>query len=243
MYELIGRVTKVERDEDDLPVLRIQLNEHPNYELMSSMSIPGKGINCDVRMYDAKTITPQQRRFIFALFRDISKSTGSEIVDVKQALIEQFSFENEMHTFSLSNCGRDVARGLIRYLIRFVLEWNIEVKDCYEYLLQDNYYFYQCLKHRVCCLCGKHADIAHVETVGIGRNRNEINHVKHHFMALCREHHQEQHKIGIHTFINRYHILPVKMSYEDLIEQGIMTRKSVEEWLDAETRICNHDTE
>ncbi|WP_240034409.1 putative HNHc nuclease, partial [Staphylococcus aureus] len=38
-----------------------------------------------------------------------------------------------------------------------------------------------------------HADLAHYEAVGRGMNRNKMNHYDKHVLALCREHHNEQH--------------------------------------------------
>ena len=71
-----------------------------------------------------------------------------------------------------------------------------------------------CLKNRRCVLCGRPADIAHYNAVGMGRNRNKMSHEGLYIMTLCRAHHTEQHKIGLKTFIMKYHIKPIKVTKE-----------------------------
>ena len=41
-------------------------------------------------------------------------------------------------------------------------------------LARNNKWFYYCLKYRKCCICGKHADVCHIEVVGMGRNRQRL---------------------------------------------------------------------
>ena len=52
-----------------------------------------------------------------------------------------------------------------------------------------------------CLVCNKSpVDVAHIKTRGSGGSDEEWN-----LMPLCREHHTEQHKIGIVTFTNKYY--------------------------------------
>lgn len=61
--------------------------------------------------------------------------------------------------------------------------------------------------NRNCVICGKpNADLAHYEAVGRGFNRNKMNHYDKHVLALCREHHNEQHNIGVKSFDKKYHL-------------------------------------
>ena len=72
-----------------------------------------------------------------------------------------------------------------------------------------------CLKKKICVICGKPgADIAHVQTVGMGRNRAKINHTGMYIMSLCRECHIRQHQMGISSFMQKYHIKPIKVTKE-----------------------------
>lgn len=54
---------------------------------------------------------------------------------------------------------------------------------------------------RTCAVCGtKGCDPAHIKTVKSGGHDTEWN-----VMPLCRQHHTEQHTIGIISFIEKYH--------------------------------------
>ncbi|MBU5583667.1 hypothetical protein KQJ29_28525, partial [Enterococcus sp. S181_ASV_20] len=85
--------------------------------------------------------------------------------------------------FEHHNATKSTARQWVNFLIEFVLANNVPLPKIYEYLLQENAWFYQCLKYRRCCICLEQADVAHVETVGMGRNRRKINHSDYRFMA------------------------------------------------------------
>ncbi|MDM6516287.1 putative HNHc nuclease, partial [Staphylococcus aureus] len=72
---------------------------------------------------------------------------------------------------------------------------------------QDKSFLYWSTVNRNCVICGKpHADLAHYEAVGRGMNRNKMNHYDKHVLALCREHHNEQHAIGVKSFDDKYHL-------------------------------------
>jgi len=63
-----------------------------------------------------------------------------------------------------------------------------------------------CLKHKKCILCGKPADIHHVQAIGMGMDRKTYDDSKHEKIALCREHHTEAHATGWKTFSKKYHV-------------------------------------
>lgn len=168
-----------------------------------------------LRLLDNKGITGKQRKLSYALIRDIALFTGDEPECVKEFL--RFDYEAKTgEIFSHASATCNEATEWIAFLIKFVLKHRILLKQRYEYLLENNAWFYYCLMYGQCCICREKSDIAHVEAVGMGRNRNKINHEQHHFMALCRKHHTEQRQIGLETFIKLYKIIPVKLSQEDL---------------------------
>lgn len=176
-----------------------------------------KNINLEVDVLDNRLISSEQRKLIYCLLRDVADFTGYEIEQLKDIIKNYFIFVKNEEIISLSDCSKTQAKEFINVLIDIIMDLNIPLKKRYGYLLQDNYFFYKCLKFRKCCVCGKdNADIAHVETVGMGRDRRKINHEDFRFMCLCREHHTEQHSIGIDTFINKYKIILVKLSREEL---------------------------
>ena len=58
----------------------------------------------------------------------------------------------------------------------------------------------------------KNAHIHHVDAVGSGRNRNEVDHTKLRLIALCAEHHQETHTIGWQTFNAKYKVDGIRLN-------------------------------
>ena len=71
-------------------------------------------------------------------------------------------------------------------------------------------------------MCGKpHAEIAHYEAVGMGRDRNRVNHTKHHVLALCSNHHREQHNTGWTKFMKKYLVKPIKLKERELRQLNI----------------------
>ena len=48
------------------------------------------------------------------------------------------------------------------------------------------------------------ADLAHHYAIGRGANRKKMQHYDYEVLALCREHHSEQHNIGVKSFDEKY---------------------------------------
>mgnify|MGYP005789002443 FL=1 len=116
------------------------------------------------------------------------------------------------------------AKQLIDYVIDFIFDNEVPVKQGYELLPRNEEHFqYQSVTHKSCLICGQHADIHHIDTVGMGRDRTKVDHTKHRVMALCRIHHTEYHKIGPSEFCKKYHLTTpgIKLSKEDLKKLGI----------------------
>jgi len=72
-------------------------------------------------------------------------------------------------------------------------------------------YLYQCIAHKRCAICGKPADLHHVDHVGMGSNRDEICHLGLRAESLCRTHHDEAHSLGQLTFDVRYHLFGITL--------------------------------
>ena len=67
----------------------------------------------EVRLVDARTISAEQRRKIYAIIRDISDWNGDEPEWVKEYLKFTFCGEKELEYFSLSNCEKSIATEFI----------------------------------------------------------------------------------------------------------------------------------
>lgn len=166
---------------------------------------------CLVQPIDSRPLSDKQRRMCYSLLRAISDETGMGLDPTKNYMKLKFLAEDLEETadkiFSLSNAPMSLVCAFQRFLIHFVLDWDIPCNfSLLEYADDVNDYIYHCLVTKKCCICGKPADLHHVERVGMGRNRNEIIHEGMEALPLCREHHQEAHTMPDEEFFNKYHI-------------------------------------
>lgn len=114
--------------------------------------------------------------------------------------------------FSLSDCSVTTAKEYINCIIDFCLEYGVPIKNDTLINRTDdiNTYLYICLKYRKCAVCGRPADVHHIDRVGIGRDRDKINHLGLKAIALCRKHHAEAHNRG-QAFLDDNHIYGVEL--------------------------------
>lgn len=190
---------------------------------------------CEVRLVDGRTITPAQRRKIFAMVRDIvdwatwakDKRQYQEelrrlqllyLIDTtdSEAVRKQLEYHYcdllDINLFSLSNCDVSTARDFISYLIDLAVEHNIPCRDSLLNRCEDiERYLYACVANRRCAICGKKADIHEVERVGMGRDRRQIHHLGQLVQPLCRQHHAEVDQIGQASFNKKYHITGIRL--------------------------------
>lgn len=167
--------------------------------------------NCNVQLIDSRPLSDKQRRACYALLREISDFTGQGTDSTKEWMKLKFLSEDLDETadkiFSLSNAPMSLVCAFQRFLVRFILEWDIPTRFPLVSMVDDIHdYIYACLINRKCCVCGKRADLHHVDRVGMGRDREEIIHEGMEALPLCREHHQECHMIGQKTFNDKYHL-------------------------------------
>lgn len=165
---------------------------------------------CNIQLIDSRPLSDKQRRACYALLREISDFTGQGTDSTKEWMKLKFLAEDFGETadkiFSLSNAPMSLVCAFQRFLVRFILEWDIPTRFPLLGMVDDiGDYIYACLINRKCCVCGKRADLHHVDRVGIGRNRDEIIHEGMEALPLCREHHTECHTIGQDTFNEKYH--------------------------------------
>ncbi len=190
---------------------------------------------CEVRLIDGRTITPAQRRKIFAMVRDITDwATWAKdkrqyheelrrlqllyLIDIadSEAVRKQLEYHYcellDINLFSLSNCDMSTARDFIGFLIDLVVEHDIPCRDSLLNRCEDiERYLYSCVANRRCAVCGKKADIHEVERVGMGRDRTKIHHLGQEVEPLCRQHHQEVDQVGQASFDKKYHLQAIRL--------------------------------
>ena len=193
-------------------------------------------------------ITPEQRRKIFAMLRDITafisggENSRNEIrstlramqlnylIDVADSEAVRFALTDNycrlqgIDLFSLSpsneNCAsKELASDFIDWLVNLCVENAIPCMDTLLNRCEDiQRYIYACVLHKRCAICGRKADIHEVETVGMGRNRRKIGHVGQLVEPLCRGHHDECGRIGQKSFDELYHMQAIRLD-EKLCER------------------------
>ena len=179
-----------------------------------------------VEIEEKEHISNEQRRLLYALWRDYEIYTGTPLDAVEAWFKYQYMLERNLdHLPSLSRgaMSKHMATDFITYTLEYYLNNGIPFAqpDWYKGAYIDRV-CYAMLMNRICFVCGKEkSDIAHVEAVGSGRKRSKIDHSQHRFMSLCRDHHNEQHAIGIETFMNKYVVTAIKLDKEHIKELGI----------------------
>ena len=154
-----------------------------------------------------KQITPEQRKKIYGILKDIATYTGDNKENLKEVTKNSFIKSTEYEDFSLSNCSKELAGDYIEFLIRLCFEAGIPLKENPVEGLDDiENYLKICLEQKKCCVCGKEGEIHHVDAIGMGRDRRTVDDSKNRKMCLCREHHTEYHKIGQEDFEKKYHV-------------------------------------
>ena len=204
-----------------------ELDERPNLDHIETVSGSRDQFYMDWELADTRKARPQQRRLFFALLNDIA----DYYIVPQDFLKTMFYGQYESYTFgkriSLSDTTESSvsdANQLLGLVIDFMFEWHVPFKKGYELLPRDQeYYLFECCRHRVCMICGNKADIHHVDVIGAGMNRAHVDHTKRHVMALCRKHHGEIEQIGSQAFSEKYHV-PVdgiKLDVETLKKIGV----------------------
>lgn len=201
--------------------MKIELAEDLNIERLQNVYHGHVGARyCELRFLDPRSFSVDQRKYYYALLGDISAFTGhliEEIDDNTRWKFKALTGRNISLSNGSNNTKDDVVL-LTNIALDLAFELNVSLSN--KIPIPDKnleYYFYKCLTHRKCCICGKHADIDHFdETVGMGNNRDKVDKTKYTYCALCRSHHTEKHTIGLTAFRNKYHVYGITLNAETI---------------------------
>lgn len=167
----------------------------------------------EIRIDDDRLITAAQRGLLYTLFSDIAvKQTGDwskrSIETVKEDLKAKFCLDQCKEYFSLSDVKLTTASEFIDYVLEFTFREGIPLKfKSFEVAKEWRNWSYLCFRYRECTICRKkYAEVHHIQTVGMGRNRNKVDHSKMELIMLCNGHHKLAHDLGWITFSNKYYV-------------------------------------
>lgn len=167
--------------------------------------------SCIIQLIDSRPLSDKQRKSCYAMIGAISEFTGMGKEPSKEWLKLKFIVEDLQCTsdriFSLSNAPMSLVCAFQRFLVRFILDWDIPLSFSLLDMVDDiQDYIYSCLISKKCVICGKHAELHHIDRVGMGRDRKDILHEGLEAISLCRKHHAEAHSIPDSEFFGKYHI-------------------------------------
>jgi hypothetical protein len=189
----------------------------------------------EIILPDGRRISPEQRRKCYALIGEIAEfvsgfRNAETIEDAKNDMKWEFILKRmesqERQLFSLSNCDMTTAREFITYIIEFIVKHDIPTKISLIDNCEDiSKYIYACLVNKRCCICGKPADLHHVDTIGMGNDRDEVIHIGREALPLCREHHTLLHSMGNKRFMETYHLQAVEIDKKIAKVYGLNTKE------------------
>lgn len=211
-----------------------ELLEQINLERLKTLYGTLDNVEALITFKDKRTLSDKQRKLYRALLNNIYEWSGEPTDFLHEWFKEEYFLEKgeKISTANNSTNSKSDMNELLDIVIDFIFEWNVPFKKGYELLPKnESWYLYQCCKHRKCAICGKQAEIHHaINLVGMGNNRNAVNHLLSYFIALCREHHNEIHNLGLTDFSKKYHgIKPIKLDDKTLIRLNLMSVKQVRE--------------
>lgn len=164
-----------------------------------------------IDLIDSRPLSDKQRRMCYALINAIAEWSGSSQESIKQAFKMEF-WAGHIDTladkiFSLANAPMSLVAEFQKFLIDFIIENDVPLNfPLRDYVDDIEHYTYMCLVHKKCAVCGKRADLHHIDAIGMGNDRNEVQHLGREVLSLCREHHTEIHAIGKADFLAKYHL-------------------------------------
>lgn len=166
---------------------------------------------CLVQLVDSRPLSDKQRRTCYALIGAISDYTGMGKDPAKEWLKIKFLLEDLEATadqlFSLSNAPMSLVCAFQRFLVRFILDWDIPTNFSLLDMVDDvPDYIYACLIAKKCCITGRPATLHHVDRVGMGRDRTDILHEGMEALPLSPELHAEAHTMPNQDFLDKYHL-------------------------------------
>ncbi len=184
----------------------------------------GYPLDVNVEIQDGKRITVKQRKKIFALVNDIEAHTGNPRDWLREMFQDYLTtLKGYSKRLSLSDCTRKQAGELIDVILAWTFEHDIPLNyKTSDLMKQDQTFLYLATVHRKCVICGKRGEIAHHKAIGRGANRKKMDHYGYEVLALCREHHQSQHNMGVESFDKLHHLenswVPVNKRLNDMLK-------------------------
>jgi hypothetical protein len=184
---------------------------------------------CLIGLADGRSISPKQRQTIYAFITAVADYQGEEDIEIPKQFLKSFFNKTqedpfEQDTFSLSDCSMTVAHDFIKFLLMFLLKWDIPVfignqqVSLLDFISHDKdliaHHVWASIRYKKCAVCGGHCELHHTPAIGMGFDRTEIVHEGLTVQPLCRIHHSEAHTKGQKEFDKLYHLTSIALDKE-----------------------------
>ena len=177
---------------------------------------------------DRDKISDEQRKLLFALWRDYETYTGVPL----DAVEAWFKYQYMLHTdldrlpsVSRGGMSKQTATDFVTFTLEYLLNNGIPFAQADWYKGADiQRVCYAMLIKRICFVCGKeHSDVHHLNgsTIGMGNDREKVNHIGRWVACLCREDHGKIHTGGERALFSKHHIVPIKLDAETVQILGL----------------------
>ena len=177
-------------------------------------------IDVDLAFFDKNQRTQEQNKIMHCLFREIAVwscgyDTPKEELEYKNYMKQQYSEK----PFKTSKMTVTEATDFIAFIIEFCFQAGVPFRDKGINMTDDiNKYLFLCLKYRKCAVTGRPGEIHHVDAIGMGRDRRQVDHSQHRLVCLSREPHKQAHDMGWEEFASLHHIDGIRISSEQIKE-------------------------
>lgn len=218
--------------------LIIRPNSLEDSEEAEVMLAKGKTL-FSVEPYSPNTITRDQQKKAWALMHDINNYSDNDPITLKEHELKiKFCYLTgypDRPLFSLSNCSKDLATLYISFLVEYCFYYGIPFDGKDLHLTHDiNRKMFLCAVYKRCFATSVRSqdyplEIHHVNAVGQGNDRTKVDHRGRYFIILKAELHREIHQLGYKRFCEKWHCGAIKLTDEQLINLGLMTRKQMDE--------------
>jgi Protein of unknown function (DUF968). len=191
--------------------------------------------NIYVVAQDKRDKSYKQIRFMYAILKEFAieyygTPDKSTIEELKYAFYADFEKAHNLEAYRTVTASVSQMKVFLDWLIK-----TLAIDFCFSIsldLVEEEFktqWIYANTCARICCITGKAgADICHVSrAVGMGRNRNKIDHTKFKVISLGREYHTEEHAEP--DFLKERGLYGVTLSEFDFNRLGVRGKFEVKE--------------
>lgn len=169
-----------------------------------------QGFNSNTNVYE----------YLNSMLEDKYNLSNDTMFDMILKAYQMLQTKSGYFSLSLNQLSQKQANDFVQWLIQLAIEYRIELRqEIINAIDQEEYhraFIFACLKNKVCCVCGKNAELHHYDQASSIGGYKFDDGLKLRVMPLCREHHTEIHNIGRDVFSNKYHLAGIRLKVNEV---------------------------